>query len=367
MKKPYMKGLCILLGIVFIVLISAITMRMLADRSFVFVSVPTIEHSDTVHLANNQQKGGLSHELICVDEQLYSLFFSDRKLKVYQHENGKTKKVFQTSNFHFYIGSSNEYLYYIGQADRASGNYPLRCCNIISKEEYFIYSGKLDYQYENTYFSSDGSLYVPLSRNTPAKYIHVLGAELLSDNAPGETFALGGREYSAVPGNYLKLSCNDRHGKTSLLLFPKGEALRSIIPCQDGILVHVKSTNGFIALYWIEKSGLVSELFSVPCMNSVCALNLAGTDVYLSFMRFEKWGNLGMLRYENDNLEGTWKISLTDFTYQKINDQIFDGLYNFDDTGFYCTDEKHNIYKMDFEGNVTPIYIKRRLLASLSE
>lgn len=367
MRKPYIKGLYILLGVVFIALISATTVRMLVDSSFAFMSVPTIEHSDAIHLANNQQGGGFNHELICVDEQLYSLHFSDRELKVYQYENGKTKKVFQTSNFHFYIGSSNEYLYYIDQADRASGNYPLRCCNIISKEEYFIYSGKLDYQRENTYFSSDGSLYVPLSGNTPAKYIHVSGAELLSDNAPGETFVLGGKEYSAVPGNYLKLGCTDQNGKTSLLSFPKGEALQSIIPCQNGILVHVKSINKFIALYWIEDSGLVSELFSIPCLDSVCALNLAGTDAYLSFKRFEKWGNLGMLRYENDDLEGTWKISLTDFTYQKINDLIFDGLYNFDDTGFYCTDENHNIYKMDFEGNVTPIYIKRRLLASLNE
>ncbi len=35
---------------------------------------------------------------------------------------------------------------------------------------------------------------------------------------------------------------------------------------------------------------------------------------------------------------------------------FFSGLYNFDDTGFYCTDDEYNIYKMDFDGNVTLIY-----------
>lgn len=362
-----MKAIWMLLGAVFLGLIATVTIRDIVDRSFVFISFPAIEHSDTLHLANNWKDDSSGERLICVDGQLFFLKFSDTTMKVYRFQNKRTEKVFETSQvsrLSNYIGSSNEYLYYTKHEDREWKNYTLMCCNILSGEEYSIYYGSIAPYDQDAQFSSDGSLYVPLEGSTPVKYIHVFGHELLSDNSPGETFALGDREYAIVPGHYLTLSSTAEDGSTSLVSLPKKDPIQAIIPNQNGLLVYAKGSGNF-SLYWIDEFATVVELFSAPCLDSKCVFNTCGTDVYLSFKRYETWGNLGMLRFENDDMEGTWKISLTDFSVKKINDNIFRRMYNFDDTGFYCVDDDWNLFKMDFDGELVPIRVRRKFASQL--
>ena len=65
-----------------------------------------------------------------------------------------------------------------------------------------------------------------------------------------------------------------------------------------------------------------------------------------------------MRRFENDTEEGTWRIDLKDGTKEKINDYIFCGMYTFDDTCIYCCDEDENIYRMELDGEVSPILVR---------
>lgn len=51
-------------------------------------------------------------------------------------------------------------------------------------------------------------------------------------------------------------------------------------------------------------------------------------------------------------------IDLKDGTKEKINDYIFCGMYNFDDTCIYCCDEDGNIYRMELDGEVSPILVR---------
>lgn len=370
MRKPKRKAICIALGAIVLGLIAIVAIRVIADWSFVFISFPTIGHSDTFYPANNWRPDSSQDSLICVDGQLFFLKVSEKTVKVYRFQNNQSEKVFQTSNFSSYIGSSNEYLYYINREEKDWGNYTLLCCNILNGEEYRVYYGKIDFCHP--YFSTDGSLYIPLEGSTPTNYIHVSGAELLSDHSPGETFALGEKEYSMIPekalGDDWKLLCTDQNGAANLVSFPKEDPIRAVIPYHNGLLVYTTGYGNF-SFYWIDEYAAVTELFSAPCMYCTCAFNMCGTDVYFSFKRYETYGNIGMLRYENDDLEGTWKISLTDFSVKKLNDNIFYRMYHFDDTGFYCVDDdwNWNLFKMDFEGEVVPIRVRRKIASQLGK
>ena len=76
-------------------------------------------------------------------------------------------------------------------------------------------------------------------------------------------------------------------------------------------------------------------------------------------MRYEKGakGWSAMVGFENDNVKGTYRINLDDYSMEKISDMIFDGMFIFDDAGIFACDENNKVYKLDFDGNV----IKRLL------
>lgn len=160
MRKSKRKAICIAMAAIVLGLFAIAAIRVIVDWSFVFISFPTIGHSDTFYPANNWRPDSSQDSLICVDGQLFFLKFSENTVKVYRFQNNQSEKVFQTSNFSSYIGSSNEYLYYFDWEEKDWGNYTLLCCNILNGEEYRIYYGKIDFRHP--YFSTDGSLYIPL-------------------------------------------------------------------------------------------------------------------------------------------------------------------------------------------------------------
>ena len=86
------------------------------------------------------------------------------------------------------------------------------------------------------------------------------------------------------------------------------------------------------------------------------AVDVVGDDVYLSLKRYEGYSESGKLlrRYENDTLEGTWRISLTDFSAVKISDTIYNGLYCFGDVLLAC-DESCSVYRLQPDGSTQPL------------
>ena len=91
-------------------------------------------------------------------------------------------------------------------------------------------------------------------------------------------------------------------------------------------------------------------------MTSDTAVAIVGDDVYISLKRYEGWGESGkgLRRYENDTLEGTWRISLTDFSAVKISDTIYNGLYCFGDVLLAC-DESCSVYRLHPDGSTQPL------------
>ena len=129
---------------------------------------------------------------------------------------------------------------------------------------------------------------------------------------------------------------------------------KSLIPCETGLLVYNQTHENL--LYFIDdKTGEVHNLFEIECMSSVSTVNIYENYVFLSFKRYEKWGGFPekMLEYKNDTVQGTYRIDLNDGSSTKISDEIYDALYIFGEGIIYATDSEGQIFKLDFDGNVT--------------
>ena len=136
----------------------------------------------------------------------------------------------------------------------------------------------------------------------------------------------------------------------------------SLITTPYGLLVHNKAyaNSGEQALYYIQPTGEIVELFSFPCLYSVSAINIFREKLIFSVKRYEEYDEIGMKRYQNDEIEGSYIISLTELTVEKVDDMVFDGLYIFDDSGILACDEDCNIYKLDCNGNVIDILLESK-------
>ena len=74
----------------------------------------------------------------------------------------------------------------------------------------------------------------------------------------------------------------------------------------------------------------------------------------MSLLRYEKLGPLalGGVRYEDDQVEGTYRVNLDDFSVRKISNEIYNGLYYFGGDCLYACDQNCNIYRLGLDGNV---------------
>ena len=54
-------------------------------------------------------------------------------------------------------------------------------------------------------------------------------------------------------------------------------------------------------------------------------------------------------------MEGTYRISLKDYSVEKLNDNIYDGLYYFGDAYIYACDRDGGIYRLNLDGSVKDI------------
>ena len=128
----------------------------------------------------------------------------------------------------------------------------------------------------------------------------------------------------------------------------------SLIKTSCGLVIHNKgySVHDEQILYLIQNNGAVTELLSFPCLYSQSALNVRGETLYFSIKRYAEYGEIGMKRFKNDALEGTYLINLKDLGVNKVSDKIFDGLYIFNESGIFASDAHCNVYKLNFDGDI---------------
>ena len=258
------------------------------------------------------------------------------------------------------IGSSNQYLYY--WVYQYSPLYDiLYCFDIMNHSEHQVFSGEASYA--NTYFfASDGSVYIPIIDKIERSnicFLHIQGETVLELTSKTEEYSCGPYKYMLLADSsnmFENLVQIDSKGMCQTI--PLGNAShRAIISALDGIVIHNEGFSDL--LYYIRTDGEVLELLQIPCLSSESAVTLCGTDIILSFKRFETYGQFGLLRYANDDLEGTYKISLTDFEIEKISDKIYSGFFAFNDEYLFATDDNCNIDILYHDGSTIPIKNKR--------
>lgn len=239
-------------------------------------------------------------------------------------------------------GILNGYAYYL-----KDGSNDLYCYALSSGENRFLVSVSENVTSQS--FVKEGVLYVPVD-SACSGYYQIVGSAISEITENIEYYVLNDLIYTLK--DYDIYSGENLDSMVSI-----GEQIRisvdaALIPCAEGLLVH-NSMGGTNILYLIcKESGNIIELFTVPCALAFSSVTVYENDVYVSFRRFEKPGGVGWVEFENDTLQGTYRISLEDYSNEKLSDAVYNGLFIFDDTGIYACDERNGIYKLDFNGEV---------------
>lgn len=369
-RKIYVLILLCIIGIVIATFVM-VAPRLEHPKSVCLVNTPT-EIACTGFLPGNYRQGAASVWLGSYDGKLY--YYGGGKDGIDKTKYDDSLCIFEEGTLTeliplssrgnktvTVIGIINHYFYYLISTNSNYKEQNLYCLDLETNTASLLYSGYL-FINNSMYFADDGSVYIPLfpEKGNPLQYVHISGRDVLGIEELAEGYPLGDSIYFLVQersdGQVERLIQTDLSGNIIQEEVPfKSAYRRTVIPYDEGLLVHNEQLSSL--LYQINGSGEVTELFSLPCLSSQSAVNIHGTDAYISVLRYEKYGEKGMLRYENDSIEGTYCISLIDGSSEKINNLCFDGIYNFDDTCFYCCDKAGNIYKMEFDGTTSPILL----------
>ena len=261
--------------------------------------------------------------------------FQNEKLqKLTRLADGKQQYPFWKDQFLYYwkLTYTNCYLY---------------CYNLAQKRETVLYK-TMDFPQVNPSLSSQGFIYMPVSTKTDdqIEYLLIDQEEIKQVQNDREGVVFHGTEY--------KIQLHDTVSTASKATLTWGTEnryqlglarTRAMITTEKGLLIHNEGYQQL--LYKVDHSGEIQCIFSVPCMDSESALTCVGNYAYLSLKRFEGFGDYGSKRFENDQMEGTWRINIEDGSKEKISELIFDGMYVFDDRYIWaCTDEC-SIYRLD--------------------
>ena len=252
------------------------------------------------------------------------------------------------------IGQSGRYLYYCYRMN--PGDSDVLCCyDLALRQETVLAETELSPR-ALTVFAEDGSVYIPLyNRHSgePYRFLHVRGNQVLEEDAAApKGIPLGGRTYATVGGDVVsreKVVCTDESGLTTDVPLPVA-TYRRLLPAGDGLLVY---NEGYAQLLFrIGPDHAVTPVFSAECMSSDSALAVTADSAFFSLKRYAGYNDIFLRRFENDTIEGTYRISLTDFSPVKISDAIYSGLYFFGGDYLLACDEYCNVYVLNLDGSV---------------
>lgn len=310
----------------------------------------------SIHLGNNQQYEA-SLFLFEFQGKLYfhaidmpvSMSYYNGYLSVF--DNGSARRVTQLNENVF--ATCEGFVYFESATDSAYDR-DVSCYSISDNRELQLVTveniNSNSLQHGACFFGSDGVFYVPTNGSFTA-FHPIIGDNVNESLGMNEMYIYGDNtiiiHQDEFGNTQISFTCPD---KTSIVFDSKiisGKA--SVFPCHEGLLIHSEYYGNL--LYFIEgDSGDLIELFTVPCDRSVSAVNVHEDMVFLSFKRYEDYDTVFAKRFENDNVEGTYRIDLRDYSVVKISDAVYDGLYIFDDTGIYACDDGYNIHKLDYDG-----------------
>lgn len=252
------------------------------------------------------------------------------------------------------LGCAGGCVYYVQYRKDLDVDDRLYCYDVDQGRETLLYAGRISPLHLAS-FTSDGRLAVPTfagDADEAPTYLLLDRGRIIGTADCAEEHRLGQQTYSLV-GNRGDLrerilTSDGQGGSVELPLNPARS--RALIPADGCLLIHNEGYNSL--LYRIDGDGRVAELFGLPGLCSYSAVAVVGDEVYLSVRRYEKFGDLGLLPYEDDALEGTYRIGLTDASAVKISDAVYSGLYSFDGEHLYACDGSCNVYLLDLTGTI---------------
>ena len=258
----------------------------------------------------------------------------------------KIKKLDRFSNQHEKIvGFDGRFLYYWHVSDNELYSY-----DIEADQEEMIATANSSLSYA-VVFAEDGSIYIP--SNSPEDFVHVRDGKLVSYTDEQAQYSSGDLRYyprKQDSAGAVELIVSDADAQEQKIELPYMRN-RSVFPCSQGILVHDDRFSKL--LYLVRSADEVVCLMDVPCEFSHSAATVVGDYAFLSVKRYQGYKyNVLPQRYENDEIEGTYRINLATQTTEKVSDSIFSGLYYFGGERIFATDEECNVTVLDLEGNV---------------
>jgi hypothetical protein len=244
---------------------------------------------------------------------------------------------------------------YLRTSTSEGGDHMLYCYNIAEDTETelvsFSWAGSFNHRDNVARIMADGVLYLRVCSDTQDYFP-------IEDSHVGEPETW---QESYLFGEYRYVVAEDAYGARSIVRMTAGESSSyvydlppgrlNVFFCEGGLLLHNEMFGNL--LYYIEgNTGKLVTLFTIECARSVSAVNVHGTYAYLSFVRYEKDDTVFAKTYDDDTLTGTYRIDLVDYSAEKISNNVYNGLYIFDDSGIYACDVNNDIYKIDFDGDV---------------
>lgn len=258
------------------------------------------------------------------------------------------------------IGFSNGWYYYWRSeknmmTEGLSSAYTLCALSLSGRtEEVLMTISREDLSRTIAFFKEDGTLYIA-DPTRDGWYFPIMKGNVEDAMSITDSYRIGNKEYvvkhkswNARSADLIALENGEEH-PVELAAAVK----RYLIPTEEGLLIWNQGIEHL--LYLIRPTGEIKELFSVPCMCSDSAVNVYGSDVFISVERYEKWGpgGISLQHYADDSLQGSYRISLKTGEVQKLSDDLYSGLFVFGDNGIIgCDKTSGKIYFMDFDFSI---------------
>ena len=360
MKHFALRISALILIIIIVMIVLGFVAYILLPRRVKIAKNEIIVHNEGIHLANQKQFNA-SVLLFSFDDMLYFVPHSGTVLDQSSYDcclsvfsDATAKKLFSIGRNRYgkivILGSSSHYLYYYICGDSQSNDL-LYCYDIAKQHKSLLYSGHI-YSWYHFYSTNNGELFIKLreySADRQPQFLHIMNDRLIDIVSSIETYRIGNETYWLQDGTVYR---QDQDSITTELIGITRNASRYVmIPCEQGLLIHCFDSEEDI-LYLIDTNGNLHEIFKAECLRAYSAVTVCGDYAYLSLRRYKEFGEIGMRRFENDTVEGLYRISLNSYCSEKISDKIFDGLYNFDDTCLWACDNNCNIFQLDLDGTV---------------
>lgn len=261
-------------------------------------------------------------------------------------ENGKITTI--ANDVRALLGSYEDWVYFCG--DRTQGkNYLCAYNTQTNTVKEIVKLDKRPSSYRFNYDITPEGVLLVESGNDEIGVYHIKECQFLGcfqTELPSFTVWLGENIYT-IDRN--RIYCNDDE-ITDEFAFSENFT-KQFHPMGDGVVVEAEYGYKCQFVFYLKSNGEIIPLLpEIECDDSKHDICVYGDYVFISFQRLTTKSFLNApTTYKDDDISGTYRIDVRDFSRTKISDQYFKSMFIFDDTGIFV--DNRGTYKIDFDGN----------------